>query len=182
MKYINKIYTKLGDNGLTTMINGEQVTKYSNIIELCGNIDELTVFLCHSAESLCNQPTFEHLLSRIYQIQKKLFSISSSMISKNKTIVNVTDDINILEKEIDYMSEQLPIVHSFILPGGGEEASRLHLARVVCRRVERMVFKMIVDEYNISVNIGSYLNRLGDWLYVAARFTAMKTKKEELPV
>ena len=181
---MNKIYTKLGDYGLTNLSNGKKVKKSSEIIEFYGSLDELNVFLCHVAEYLCAKYLFINLLEQIYRIQKKIFIISSSIVSEKKIIINILEDIKQLEEEIDYMNNQLPILKSFILPSGGEIASRLHLARVVCRRAERVAFRLAAaeDKNDNAKIIGIYLNRLGDWLYVAARFTAILTNKEEIPV
>jgi len=90
-----------------------------------------------------------------------------------------SQNISRLENEIDAMSERLPVLKSFILPGGCESATRLHLARVVCRRTERIAVRS-VDRSNSVEVVGIYLNRLSDWLFTAARIVVLTLNAEEI--
>jgi len=175
---MSRIYTKSGDDGSTSLVGGKRVKKFSEIIELYGCIDELNSFLGYAAESLFSSQDFISLLKQIYRIQKELFELGSYLVSGKKFTIN-PHNISKLEAEIDTMSERLPVLESFILPGGGECASRIHLARAVCRRVERVAFKMVGINDNAQI-VGIYLNRLGDWLYVAARTAALIVNAEEM--
>jgi cob(I)alamin adenosyltransferase len=153
---MNKTYTKSGDDGWTNAANGKRVKKHSDIIELYGCIDELNVFLGYAAESLCENQEFHSLFKQIFRIQRELFAVSSNLLISNIFAIN-PHEISQLEIEIDAMSERLPVLKFAILPGGGECALRIHLART----------------------IGIYFNRLGDWLYVAARTVALILNVEE---
>ena len=177
---MNKVYTKSGDDGFTSLGNNKRVKKHSEIIELYGCIDEINVFLGYAAECLCCNQDFSELLKQIYRIQRELFELSTHLFSGQKFAIN-PHKITKLEIEIDVMSEQLPILKSFILPSGGECASRIHLARVISRRAERVAFKLAETNDNAQI-VGIYLNRLSDWLYTAARTAAMIVNAEEVLV
>ena len=123
-----KLYTKSGDDGFTSLGNGKRAKKYSDAIELYGCIDELNVFLGYGAEALCQGQEYSDLLKQIYRIQKELFELCSHLSAEQKFAIN-PHKITKLEFEIDAMSQQLPILKSFILPSGGECATRIHLAR-----------------------------------------------------
>ena len=174
------LYTKSGDDGFTTLSNGKKVKKSSDIIEVYGALDELAVFLAYSSEYLCQNQDFSDLLKEIYRIQKEIFNITSKIMSGDKFVVS-SQDIKRLEDEIDAMTEKLPLLNSFILPGGGEGATRIHLARVVCRRAERAAFRFAEKNKNAQI-LGVYLNRLSDWLYSAARTAALIINAEEVLV
>lgn len=177
---MNKLRKQSGDDGFTNLANGKRVKKCSDIIELYGVIDELNVFLGHATESLCGNETFSNLLKSIYHIQRDLFELCSHVVSGQKFTLH-PQKLEFLEGEIWTMSEKLPILKSFILPGGGEQASRIHVARAICRRAERIAFKLAETNDN-ATSIGIYLNRLSDWLYAAARTAALLTNAEEILV
>ncbi|MDR1057758.1 MAG: cob(I)yrinic acid a,c-diamide adenosyltransferase [Coxiellaceae bacterium] len=169
-----------GDDGFTALVSGKQVKKSSELIELYGSIDELNVFLGFASEAMCCNQNFSSLLKSIYQIQRNLFELCSNLVSGKKFTLH-PEKLKVLESEIDTLSEKLPVLRSFILPGGGEQASRMHIARAICRRAERVAFKLAETNDNAKV-IGVYLNRLSDWLYVAARTAALITNSEEMLV
>jgi len=174
---MSKIYTKSGDDGSTSVANDKRVKKYSDLIELYGCIDELNVFLGYAAESFCEVQDFRDMFKQIYRIQRELFELNSNLLSSNIFAIN-PHKISQLEIEIDAMSERLPVLKFSILPGGGERALRIHLARTVCRRTERAAFKLAESNKNAQV-IGVYFNRLSDWLYTAARTAALILNVEE---
>jgi len=177
---MSRLYTKSGDGGFTSLSNGKKVKKNSDIIELYGSLDELNVFLAHASEALHQNQDFDQLLKSIYKIQKEIFNFSSKLMSGEKIIIS-SAEINKFEDDVDAMSEKLPILKSFILPGGGEAATRLHLARVTCRRVERVAFRLLDKDSSVEA-LGVYLNRLSDWLYVGARTAALIVNAEEVLV
>lgn len=174
---MTKVYTRSGDDGFTTLADGERVKKCSDIVELYGCIEELNVFLGYVVESLCTEQKFQDLLKQIYRIQGELFELAAQLQAKNRCAID-PHKISKLELEIDAISDQLPVLQSFVLPSGGEPALRLYLARAVCRRAERVAFKLVATNNNAEI-IGVYFNRLADWLYVAARITAAFTNIEE---
>lgn len=177
---MTKIYTKTGDTGTTALTNGKRVKKTSAPIELYGSLDELNSFLGFAAESLCHQDTYIDILKSIYRVQHELFTIASQVISGDKENFGL-QLINKLEEEIDLFETRLPVLKSFILPGGGESSVRLHLARSVCRRAERVAFKLLDENKNAAI-VTIYLNRLGDWLFVLARYVAFLGNIEETTI
>jgi cob(I)alamin adenosyltransferase len=174
---MSKIYTKSGDDGLTTVANDRRIKKHSDLIELYGCIDELNVFLGYAAEYFCETQEFRDMFKQIYRIQCELFELSSNLLSSDIFAIN-PHKISQLEVEIDAMSERLPVLKSSVLPGGGECALRIYLARTVCRRTERAAFKLAETNKNAQI-IGVYFNRLSDWLYTAARTSALILNVEE---
>ncbi|EKE01341.1 MAG: hypothetical protein ACD_21C00156G0008 [uncultured bacterium] len=174
---MSKAYTKSGDDGFTNLGSGKRVKKYSDVIELYGCIEELNVFLGYAAEFLCHREEFHDLFRQIDRIQRELFELGEHLLSSSKFAIN-PHKISKLEIEMDAMSERLPVLHSSLLPGGGEDALRIHLARTVCRRTERAAFKFAENTKNAEI-IGIYFNRLSNWLYAAARTAALIANVEE---
>lgn len=183
MVRITKVYTKKGDKGMTQLAGGQQVSKTSARIEAYGGIDELNAALGLVVESLRDQLSSAQLRERMLRIQNELFNLGAQLAvlpedrRKNTPMIR-KENISLLEREIDEMNETLPHLTSFILPGGGETAARLHLTRTVCRRVERGTLRLSENEPLDGTEI-PYLNRLSDWLFVAARFAAAQTGIDE---
>lgn len=179
-----KIFSANGNQGMTTLSNGEKVAKTSELIELYGNLDELNSFIGWCTEPLHDDsyqsPEYNFLLKQLYAIQKQLFVLGGQIL-EGKMIVS-EQYTKQLEEVIEAISNKLPSINSFILPGGGEVASRLHIARAVCRRAERMAFRAYEKKHKNAVVVGAYLNRLGDWFFVAARFSAFVSNVEEITV
>jgi len=178
-----KIYTKTGDKGKTSLIGGTKVFKSDLRIETYGTVDELNSFV-----GLC----LDHLKANninnvLAEVQDRLFTIGSALACdpEKETKLKIPDlheeDIVILEKEIDKMNEVLPVMKSFILPGGHVTVSTLHIARTVCRRAERCCVKMEKKEMEIESLIIKYLNRLSDYLFILARFAAHQLGVKETP-
>ncbi len=177
-----KIYTKTGDAGKTSLIGGTKVFKNNIRIETYGTIDEL-----NSHIGLVNDYTpDEHQRNILKQIQDRLFVIGSSLACDpdKQTGMHIPDlneeDIASLEKEIDSMNEQLPPMKNFILPGGHAAVSSTHIARCVCRRTERLCVNMQQHELFVEPLIIKYLNRLSDYLFMLARFTAQQLHVPEI--
>lgn len=179
----NKIYTKTGDKGKTSLIGGTKVYKSDLRIEAYGTVDELNSFI-----GLC----LDHLKSQrihnvLTEIQDRLFTIGSALACdpEKETKLKIPDlheaDVELLEKEIDKMDEALPVMKSFILPGGHVVVSTLHVTRCVCRRAERCCVRMQKKEMEVDSLIIKYLNRLSDYLFVLARFAAQQLKAGEIP-
>lgn len=172
-----KIYTRKGDYGKTLLANGKTVAKSSNLIEFYGTLDELNAFLGWGLEALYSREEFNELIKKIYRIQQELFGLSAQL--TNDEICFSQKNTLLLEEDIDSFSNNLPPLKSFVLPSGGEASVRLHIARAVCRRAERIVFKLEVSK-NVQEIAATYLNRLSDWLYVAARYIAFISNVEEI--
>jgi cob(I)alamin adenosyltransferase len=163
-----KIYTKTGDDGTTGLLGGGRVAKYDARIEALGEIDE-----ANAAVGLSLTLARGNLQAMLSDIQRTLFEVGSEVaVAKDfeaKPASLCDGDVVVLEESIDALSEEMPALESFILPGGSELAARLHYARVVCRRCERSLWRL-AGEAELRPIIMTYLNRLSDWLFVAARW------------
>lgn len=181
-----KIFTKKGDVGETALADGTRVAKCSELVELYGCLDELNAFVGWSGEALHSDIYQAHELRSVVQqlcdIQRKLFALAQQLTSPTQKAAVTKQDVEQLEAAIEAISDKLPVLKSFILPGGGEAATRLHIARTVCRRAERAAFRAVAAKHKNAEMVGIYLNRLSDWLFVAARLLAFITSVEEIPV
>jgi cob(I)alamin adenosyltransferase len=177
-----KIYTKTGDKGFTGLIGGARVPKYHQRIEAYGTIDELNSYIGLIRDLINDQDISAQLLS----IESKLFVAESELATDpdapmDKTLPMLTkNDITALENAIDIMTDQLPPLHSFILPGGHPTSSHCHIARCVCRRAERITIHLSVD-FPVNELVIMYLNRLSDYLFVLARYVLFKNRIPETP-
>lgn len=161
---LTKIYTKKGDQGKTSLGNGERVGKDHDRVEAYGTVDELNSVLgLLSATDLPRQQK-----SWLNSLQHQLFDLGSELCIPEKQVLK-KKHTDILERQIDEMNAQLPPLKEFILPGGSEAAARTHLARTVCRRAERRVLTLSQQE-KVSPHSIMFLNRLSDWLFVFARY------------
>lgn len=177
-----KIYTKTGDKGTTSLIGGTKVSKSHIRIESYGTVDELNswigVIRDHITEAL--------LREQLKEIQDRLFTIGSSLACdpekeiKLKTPDLHQSDVSFLEKAIDDMNEGLPEMKAFILPGGHPAVSFAHVARCVCRRAERICVAMKDEDMEVEPLVLRYLNRLSDYLFVAARYIGNRQNAEEI--
>jgi cob(I)alamin adenosyltransferase len=164
-----KIYTKTGDDGSTSLLGGSRVAKSDLRIECYGTVDELNAALGFAAVA-----ADESNQGVLRQIQNELFVIGSQLAVANGAnpqagLPSLEEAaISRLEMQIDAATAQLPPLRNFILPGGCELAARLHLARTICRRGERLIVGFAQDRPVPGIII-TYLNRLGDWLFVQAR-------------
>ena len=176
-----KIYTKTGDKGETSLIGGTRVKKHHVRIESYGTVDELNSYIGLVRDQEVNAGRKDLLK----EIQDRLFTIGSSLASDpEKSKMKIPDlhaeDITLLETEIDKMNETLPELRVFILPGGHQSVSFCHLARVVCRRAERLVIALQEESF-VSDLVIQYLNRLSDYLFVLSRMMAHELNAEEVP-
>tara|TARA_B100000795_G_scaffold205944_1_gene159463 strand:+ start:62 stop:607 length:546 start_codon:yes stop_codon:yes gene_type:complete len=161
---LSKIYTRTGDKGKTGLADGSRVDKFNSRIESLGNIDELNSIIgIVLTEKIPND--MKAILERV---QHDLFDIGGELSIPNHMVIN-EKKIDFLENSLDKMNNELQPLKEFILPGGSRISSYCHLARTVCRRVERNLFKLAQSD---KVNEASlkYVNRLSDMLFVLARF------------
>ncbi len=177
-----KIYTKTGDLGKTSLIGGTKVSKSNLRIESYGTVDELNSFIGLAADHL----THEHSRVILKEVQDRLFTIGSSLACDPDKVplMKIPDlketDVELLEKEIDKMNEELPEMRSFILPGGHIAVSNIHVARCVCRRTERICVGMKELDIFVDPLVIKYLNRLSDYLFVLARYAGNLLGVEEM--
>jgi cob(I)alamin adenosyltransferase len=178
-----KIYTKTGDRGKTSLIGGTKVPKSHIRINAYGTVDELNAYVGLLRDLL----TDEHSRELLREIQDRLFTIGSALACdpQKETLMRIPDlnesDILLLENEIDAMNSKLPEMKFFILPGGHVTASTAHICRTVCRRAERLVVELDAQEPLGQPLIIKYLNRLSDYLFVLARWIGQLLGAEEIP-
>lgn len=171
MPRLTKIYTRTGDEGLTSLGSRQRVPKDSLRVQAYGTIDELNsllgVALAHGL--------VERLAQQLPTIQNELFHLGSDLCfteedKKSYQIPQIEPrHVEALEELIDEMTEVMGPLQNFILPGGSIGASHLHVARTVCRRAERWVISLAREE-PIGQYVIPYLNRLSDTLFVMARY------------
>ena len=173
---ISKVTTKSGDKGKTSLGNGERVSKSHPFITLLGDIDELNSQL-GNAITVCKAET---IVSDLQLIQQDLFNLGGEIsVQSSDTMLIGEGRIEFLEERIDEYNQTLKPLKEFILPGGDEFCSRIHLARSVCRRAERSCVEIMdtLKENNIWL---PYLNRLSDYLFVLARYISSEQGAEEI--
>jgi cob(I)alamin adenosyltransferase len=182
---ITKVYTRTGDAGKTRLAGGQEVWKDSLRVEAYGTIDELNasvgVVRVMNAESADHHVAGRQLEEELRWVQHKLFDIGGILATapgqmfKNMPQVSAKD-VACLEKLIDRCQKDLEPLKEFILPGGGKVSGFLHQARTVCRRAERLCVRLSREE-PVDPTIVKFVNRLGDALFVLARWVA-KTQGE----
>lgn len=169
-----KIYTRTGDRGETSLFGGARVPKNDPRIDAYGTIDELNSHLGVVLAIEAND--------QLLAVQRDLFEIGAHLASPGTSRFTGVPQSRIdeLERGIDAMEAELAPLKSFILPGGTPAAAQLHVARTVCRRAERLVVALHDDDPATQSSI-AYLNRLSDYLFVAARFANHKRDVEDVP-
>ncbi len=172
MVKLNKIYTRTGDGGTTRLATGEQVDKWNPRVIAYGSVDEV-----NAALGLAAQVADGDLAKSIHRIQNDLFDLGADLATPDRgkelgweALRIVSSQTERLETEIDAMNADIPALDSFILPGGEPLAAHLHMARTICRRAERDVARLAgLEDEIVSPEALAYINRLSDWLFVAAR-------------
>ena len=176
-----KIYTRTGDSGQTSLVGGKRVSKTHPRLEAYGTVDELSSHL----GLLSSQLTDHHHRQTILTIQQTLFSLSAILAtepeSKWQPEPLSPSHTEKLEAEIDHLQQQLPALHSFIIPGGSQAACQAHVCRTVCRRAERCILAL-TEEIEVSADVLRYVNRLSDYLFVLARHLNVSKGIDELEV
>lgn len=168
-----KIYTKNGDSGKTSLMNGISVSKSDDRIELLGTIDELS-----SNIGLAKVIADQSLSGRLSQIQKELIQMMAGIADPRNLDYRFTKEETLaLEEEIDRLESLFPRTKEFILYGGCEQSARLDVARAVARRAERR-FRKVAQNYGADSKALQYMNRLSDYLYIAARYADYKGSAE----
>ncbi|MCC7339550.1 MAG: cob(I)yrinic acid a,c-diamide adenosyltransferase [Bryobacterales bacterium] len=177
---ISKIYTKSGDKGMTSLVNGRRVAKNHARIDTYGTVDELNANLGLAAASIAEleagAPGLERLGGIVSRVQHELFNLGSLLATDPAHLhpkqPRITEaDVSMLEAEIDSMNEDLPELTSFVLPGGCRLNAELHVSRTVCRRAERLCYALSQEE-EVPAEVLHYLNRLSDALFVWSRWAS----------
>ncbi len=180
-KYIRmKIYTKTGDSGKTSLVEGTRISKSELRIEAYGTVDELNAFLGLLADHDVSKKRYQFLKD----IQDQLFVIGANLASDpSKRAERVppveTENILALEKSMDEMDAEMPELRHFVLPGGHVAVSLAHVCRTVCRRAERAVVRLAEND-EVPDLVCTYLNRLSDYFFVLSRKMCQELGVEEV--
>jgi cob(I)alamin adenosyltransferase len=180
---IDKVYTKGGDKGQTSLIGGDRVSKAAPRIEAYGTVDEVNATLGLVRTALESSAAGEHLIPIIHRIQNELFNLGAELATpdpeRRAKLPRVEQrHIDQLEHDIDALNDDLPALTSFVLPGGGAASASFHLARTVCRRGERLIVALAEHEDLGELSV-MYLNRLSDALFVFGRWAALRDGRPE---
>ncbi|MEI7805945.1 MAG: cob(I)yrinic acid a,c-diamide adenosyltransferase [Hyphomicrobiales bacterium] len=183
MVVLNRIYTRTGDDGTTSLGSGARRKKYDLRVDAYGTLDEVNAVLGLVRLHTNADKAFDAVLERI---QNDIFDVEADLCLSEKgpggARLTVTDvQVDWLEKQIDHFNADLTPLKSFILPGGSPAAAYLHLARTVCRRAERIMVEL-KDQPGESVEAPAlkYVNRLSDFLFVAGRYANDKGARDVL--
>ena len=174
------IYTRTGDKGQTSLFGGTRKDKNDPRIEAYGEVDELNAVLgiviafCDNNEKEISEP--------LKEIQRDLFVIGAELATENKKLLkkNISPSrASEFEDAIDKIEGEIGTLRNFVLPGGSKLAALLHLARTVCRRAERRIVSLSKKE-KVNSDVITYINRLGDYLFMLARLANRKKRVEEV--
>ncbi|MFW9786049.1 MAG: cob(I)yrinic acid a,c-diamide adenosyltransferase [Candidatus Thorarchaeota archaeon] len=169
-----RIYTRAGDKGKTGLLSGERIDKDDPRVEAYGTVDELGTTLgvakVHASERIANY---------LHDIQQKLFLINAELATNESSIKSddpmwklqrvTAEDVEYLEQIADELSEELPLLANFVIPGGTKAAAFLHVSRTVCRRAERRIV-YYANKEPVNEDLIKYINRLSDLLFVMSRY------------
>lgn len=182
MVKINKIYTKTGDDGTTGLVGGERIAKDAGRVEAYGELDELNSFV-GAARTTAEDAQMPEISALLAHIQNHLFDMGALLATPPGAAhaslpLFPETNVSFLEQSIDHQLEHLEELNSFVLPGGSQLNSMLHICRAVCRRVERRVISLGKSE-DLDPTLSTYLNRLSDLFFAMARSAAKEEGKEE---
>jgi cob(I)alamin adenosyltransferase len=186
MVVLNRIYTRTGDDGTTSLGSGERRKKYDLRVDAYGTLDEVNAAIGIVRLHTASDPQLDAMLARI---QNDIFDVEADLCildGKGKgpggAKLNVTDkQVQWIEQQIDILNASLPPLRSFILPGGTPAAAYLHLARTMCRRAERLMVELRDQPgEEVTAEAIQYVNRLSDFLFVAGRHANDRGERDVL--
>jgi cob(I)alamin adenosyltransferase len=178
----SKIYTRSGDKGKTSLVGGFRVSKAHPRIEAYGTVDELNSF----TGLLIAETDRKEIEDLLLFIQSKLFTVGAYLATdpsktEYKIESNISDyDIEKLESAIDEIDATLPKLQSFVLPGGSHSSATAHVCRTVCRRAERLCYRLTETGIEVEEPVLIFLNRLSDLLFVIARQECLLKNNKEI--
>ncbi len=183
---INRVYTRSGDAGETSLVGGKRIPKDSLRIEAYGTIDELNaaVGLARAFNlQQASREVVERMEAELQVVQQSLFDLGSELACDPEELIEgmprvEAENIEHLEACMDEFTPELPQLKSFILPGGGPVHAQLHVCRTVCRRTERLVLHLSREE-KVRPEALQYLNRLSDFFFVVGRWVGMQYGEPE---
>jgi cob(I)alamin adenosyltransferase len=184
MVVLSKIYTRTGDDGTTALGSGRRVSKFDLRVECYGTLDESNAAIGLARLHTRSDPALDAMLARI---QNDLFDLGAELCHPDESKdargrLSVSDaQVERLESEIDALNRELQPLRSFVLPGGTPAASFLHLARTISRRAERLMVALAARPNEpVGGSALRYINRLSDFLFVAARYANDKGQSDVL--
>jgi cob(I)alamin adenosyltransferase len=186
MVVLNRIYTRTGDDGMTSLGTGERRKKYDLRVAAYGTLDEVNAIVglvrLHTQADPVLDAMLAHIQNDLFDVEADLCVVGDEGKGPGGAKLNVTDaQVTWLEQQIDLLNEELAPLRSFILPGGSPAAAYLHLARTVCRRAERLIVELRDQPgESITPQALQYVNRLSDFLFVAGRYANDKGAKDVL--
>jgi len=175
-----KIYTKSGDHGMTSLVGGSRVHKYDLRVEAYGTIDELKSYIglvYDYADDMISKKNLLTIMEHLFVLESMVSADSEKALEKIPHLQEA--EVEFLEQDIDRMNMILPPLTAFILPGGHPMISHCHIARTICRRAERACLRFGAEN-ELPLIVTKYLNRLSDYLFVLARYSAKKLDIDEL--
>ena len=173
MVVLNRIYTRTGDDGTTALGSGERRPKYDLRIAAYGTVDETNAAIGMVRLHLADARELDAMLGLI---QNDLFDLGADLAvpereGKVERLRVLASQVERLERDIDALNAPLAPLTSFVLPGGTPAAAYLHLARTICRRAERLIAELMdKPDESVTPEVLQYVNRLSDYLFVAARY------------
>jgi len=172
-----KIYTRTGDKGQTSLFGNTRVSKADERVDTYGTVDELNSAIGLAIAQV--KSSRKKVTDELERIQNDLLLIGSTLANpENPRLPQLKERVDDFERLIDFMTEKMPELHNFILPGGGVAGAQLHVCRTLCRRVERRIVSLSQKE-DIDDNIRMYFNRLSDLLFTMARYVNHIEKHKE---
>ena len=186
MVVLNKIYTRTGDDGTTALGSGTRVPKNGVRVSAYGTVDETNAAIGMARlHTTAQDPTVDEMLARVLN---DLFDLGADLCVPDlgepldyEPLRIVAEQVERLENDIDQLNGELAPLRSFILPGGTPAAAALHVARTVCRRAERLIVELAaLEDEPVSDAVIQYMNRLSDFLFVAARFVSNRGESDVL--
>lgn len=179
---MTKIYTKTGDKGKTSLFNGKRVLKSDARVDSYGTVDELNshIGVAIAELSVKRKAKSVKLRKELEAIQHELFEIGAGLAHPGSPpVMGVEEAISGFETSIDKMTNAMPVLTGFILPGGTKAAAQLHIARTICRRAERRIVQLMQTE-EIDESIVKYINRLSDLLFTMARYANFLAREKDV--
>jgi len=185
MVVLNKIYTRTGDDGTTALGTGARRKKYDLRVAAYGTLDEANAAIGVARLHTADHHAVHHALERI---QNDLFDVGADLAMPDQgkgpggaRLTVTAAQVAWLEGEIDRLNDELAPLRSFVLPGGFPAAAYLHLARTICRRAERLIAELMdKPDESVTPEVLKYVNRLSDYLFVAARYANDKGSRDVL--
>ena len=183
MVRIDRIYTRAGDQGITSLVGGSRVKKHALRVRAYGDVDELNAFIGIAA-ALAEENMRVLLVEQLRVVQQSLFDIGSILATPTEETESPVPapkqvDIDGIERWIDLLVEGLPDLKSFVLPGGTLLNGVLHACRTICRRAERSIVSLSV-RHQVPETVLAYMNRLSDLFFAMARYESSQAEVPEI--